>query len=232
MKVLCVFCGANFHSATKETECNSCGMTDIDNFIFSENEKPIIPESQMMYLVSYNYLGREETAEVTEKRLTYMREYSKKYPEYFADLKIVKELGMTDTTWLAKWYEIGINNHWIAGAWDPQFTIGSFSECKTLEYLITKLQGGGWCLGQAFYYKNLCFIQQVNGGDEWMVIKEDKDFESYSCGAVLRRDKFKFIKDIYRYLNTPTSQIQTWDYVDVPDVIEIDGIVYREEVGV
>ncbi|MDE5051766.1 hypothetical protein NDK25_04980 [Niallia taxi] len=101
-----------------------------------------------------------------------------------------------------------MNNHWIPLAYDPPFTMDSFSEYKTLENLLTKLQGGCWALGTAFYYKNLCFIQQVGGGDEWLIIKEDKSFESYSSGAVLNRDTFKFVKDIYRYLNTPTSEIR------------------------
>jgi len=138
-----------------------------------------------------------------------------------------------DTTWLAKWYEIGLNNHWIPLAYDPPFTMDSFSECKTLENLLTKLQGGCWALGTAFYYKNLCFIQQVGGGDEWLIIKEDKSFESYSSGAVLNRDTFKFVKDIYRYLNTPTSEIRNSEYeVAIPEEIEIDGIIYRDEVKI
>lgn len=238
MKVLCKFCGAKFHSPTKSVECNSCGSTDEHDFIFTENDKPVIPASQMVYEVKYStqYSSTSKPTitqeEVTQNKLNYMQKNEK---GYYNDLEIIRELGMTDTTWLETWYNIGLSNHWIPGAWDPAFTIGSFSECKTFEYLLRRLKGGGWCLGQAFYYKNLCFINQSPGGDEWLVIKDDVDFESYSAGAVINRNLFDFVKDIYRYLATPTDKLRNYEYMSgfvCPEEIEIDGVVYIDEVRI
>ena len=46
---------------------------------------------------------------------------------------------------------------------------------------------GNWCLGQAFHVGDLCFIQQVGGGDEWLTIKEGTAFESISFGRIIER---------------------------------------------
>jgi hypothetical protein len=36
-----------------------------------------------------------------------------------------------------------------------------------------------WCRGVAFYRGDLCFINQVEGGSEWLVIKRDT-----LCGSI------------------------------------------------
>ena len=47
---------------------------------------------------------------------------------------------------------------------------------------------GNWCLGQSIIHKDLCFIQQVDGGDEWLTIKNFDDeavaFESISFDMI------------------------------------------------
>lgn len=239
MKVYCRFCSADFHTPNKKyVECPSCGASNEKNFVFTEKEETVVPDSQMMYQVSYDFrfYGPESKPiktkheQISQKTLDYIKKNEK---GHYENLVIEKELGMTNTTWLKTWYEIGLRNHWIASAYDPEFKITSFFECKTLEHLLKKLGQGNWSLGTAFYYKNLAFINQVNGGDEWLIIKENIDFESYSCGCVIRENEYEFVSDIYRYLHTPTSEIRNFEYkVDIPEEIEIDGIIYRDKMKI
>lgn len=53
------------------------------------------------------------------------------------------------------WYVIGLKNPWIAGACDPEFDLDSFTECQTVDELIERFRHGNWCLGQAFYYRDM-----------------------------------------------------------------------------
>lgn len=63
------------------------------------------------------------------------------------------------------WETIGKNNLWIREATDPVFSKAMLSACDTVEGLQARISAGGWQLGQGFYYLNLCFINQVDGGD-------------------------------------------------------------------
>jgi hypothetical protein len=92
---------------------------------------------------------------------------------------------------LNTWLKIGKKNVWIKEAYDPDFNLKSFSECTTINELVENFTDKCWCLGQAFYYQNICFIQQVDGGDEWLVIKDDYAFESWSCDLMIKRDIFE-----------------------------------------
>lgn len=231
MRVNCTFCSAKFSTPVKtQAECPSCGSTDVRDFIFSENETPDIPQSTLVYEIKYKRDfgngAEDEHEEATEARLNFLRDNKK---GYYSNIEVIKELGMTDTTWLLTWYEKGFNNTWISGAYDPIFSISSFKECKTFDYLVRCLKSGGWSLGTAFYYQNLAFINQSDGGDEWLIIKEDVSFESYSCSAVLNREGGirKFAEDIWCYLNTPKEKLSSFDYVgNIPEVIEFEGKKY------
>jgi hypothetical protein len=64
---------------------------------------------------------------------------------------------------------------------------------------VTELQGrighGNWTLGQAFHLADLCFINQVDGGDEWLTIRSDITgkpfaFESITFGPMIARGEF------------------------------------------
>jgi len=90
--------------------------------------------------------------------------------------------------YLSRWLDIGKKNAWIREADDPPFNTRSFHECKDDAELLDKFTNGNWCLGQAFHVGDLCFIQQVDGGDEWLTIKQDVPFESISFGAIIRRE--------------------------------------------
>lgn len=89
---------------------------------------------------------------------------------------------------LSKWLDLGKKNPWIREANDPPFNSQSFHECKDDAELLDKFACGNWCLGQAFYVGDLCFINQIDGGDEWLTIKKDVPFESISFRLIIQRD--------------------------------------------
>ena len=92
---------------------------------------------------------------------------------------------------LTSWLAIGKRNYCINRASDPEFTLQSLSKCETIEELKTNIGQGNWCTGQGFYYENLCFINQVNGGDEWLTIKEDLAFESFTFERIIKDGEFE-----------------------------------------
>jgi len=83
-----------------------------------------------------------------------------------------------DGNWIPTWVRMGNRNPWISNAWDPPFDEKSFAECATLDELVERIKCDNWCLGTAFYLGDLCFIQQVNGPGEWLVIRRNIPFES------------------------------------------------------
>jgi len=76
----------------------------------------------------------------------------------------------------------------------------SFYECKDFNDFIQQLRHGNWALRVALIYKNLCFVNQCNGGDEWFVVKKFDDeyvgFESISLQHILKKDGEKKIAEI------------------------------------
>jgi hypothetical protein len=115
------------------------------------------------------------------------------------------------------WYGLCSENIWIRGAYDPIFTLDSFYECKSVDELVEKLEHGNWCLGNAFYYKNICFIQQVDGGDEWLVIRDNIVFESWSAGRVIREGgelgKERFVRVLSHMLWATPKQLRSLNYM-------------------
>jgi hypothetical protein len=91
-------------------------------------------------------------------------------------------------SWIPTWIKLGKQNPWIRLATDPPFNTQSFHECANDDELLDKLSRGNWSLGQAFYVGHLCFIQQVDGGDEWLSIKQGAPFDSISFGRIIRRE--------------------------------------------
>ena len=80
---------------------------------------------------------------------------------------------------LRNWLREGRTNPWIKHAEDPKFSEESFVECNNVVDIMDKFSYGNYCLGQGFYIGDVCFINQDNGGDEWLVIKgKGKNFES------------------------------------------------------
>jgi hypothetical protein len=99
--------------------------------------------------------------------------------------------GRDDSRLIDSWYAVGRANHWIAQATDPPFTRRSFHRCDSLEELKERIGHGNWCLGQAFHHLDLCFINQVDGGDEWLTIRHGVAFESITFGPSIRDGTFE-----------------------------------------
>lgn len=92
--------------------------------------------------------------------------------------------------WLETWLELGNLNDWINGASDPPFDKRSFSVCVTREELEAAFLHGNWCVGQAWVYGELCFINQHDGGNEYLVIRRDVVFESISADLMVHDGTF------------------------------------------
>ncbi len=92
---------------------------------------------------------------------------------------------------LSIWEEIGSKNFWIRSSFDPAFSKSMLKECENIDELHFYLnQTGSWCLGQGFYFKDLCLINQQEAGDEWLIIKKDKVVNSVSFGVIIQNDQF------------------------------------------
>lgn len=112
-------------------------------------------------------------------------------------------------TYLKTWLMFGNKNIWINKAWDPAFSEKSFIECKSIAKLADKILHGNWCLGQAFWYKDICLINQIDGGDEWLVIKQNRAFESFTCDLMGRE---KFINSIKSIRKATVEQCVSLNY--------------------
>lgn len=70
-----------------------------------------------------------------------------------------------------------------------------FTEIDSLEELKEFFNHGNWSIRQGAVYKNLAFINQVNGGDEWWTLKnfdgEWISFESITFRLIIRDDEFE-----------------------------------------
>ncbi|MGU3473092.1 hypothetical protein ACLBWT_18340 [Paenibacillus sp. D51F] len=100
------------------------------------------------------------------------------------------------------WLFEGYRNPWIRCADDPLFTRNSFHVVESVDELMEKFRQGNWCLGTAFVYKNLAFINQIDGGDEWMTLKDWCSFESITFRAVLRHGAHytrQYIEELLHY---------------------------------
>lgn len=113
------------------------------------------------------------------------------------------------------WMRIGARNPWISQAWDPEFDRESFAEVGSLSELKDALTHGNWSTGVAFCLEHAghfwCFINQVNGGDEWLVIRNGLAFESVTARAAWPtldaiRDSF------YRWTNATDDQLKRLEF--------------------
>lgn len=68
---------------------------------------------------------------------------------------------------IAAWLSIGRTNPSIPPAYDPPFTELSFEICADVRHLADRILQGNGCLGQALALDDMCFINQIDGGDEW-----------------------------------------------------------------
>lgn len=108
------------------------------------------------------------------------------------------------------WEKLGNQNPWIRKAYDPPFDKSMLKKCTSIEELKNQIGHGNWCLGQGFYYLNLCFINQINGGDEWLTIKDDYVFESYTFSGIIKEGTFESY--INRMLQATREQCLNLEY--------------------
>jgi len=124
---------------------------------------------------------------------------------------------MNDSEFLDKCYRIGMDNPWCSGkaeiadggfiTEEDRLNRNSFATFETIEGLKAAFEHGDWCLGQAFFYGDLCFINQISGGDEWLTMKRFDDevvcFESITWKPTIKRDEFD---EMFSRLEKATKQ--------------------------
>jgi len=96
-----------------------------------------------------------------------------------------------------------------------------FTVCESIEELKSCFLEGNWAIRQGFIYKDLAFINQVNGGDEWWTLKKFEDgeivaFESISFRHIIKEgrthDGNTFEQFIERLLRATKEQCKTLTY--------------------
>ena len=90
-----------------------------------------------------------------------------------------------------KWLQICLIDHpWITDNHEPTIygepamTPESFREFETPTEMALEMIRLSWNAGEAFVYKDQCWISQTLGGNEMLVIKQDKSFESMSVELI------------------------------------------------
>jgi hypothetical protein len=124
-----------------------------------------------------------------------------------AEVRVVPEL---DDKILHTWYRLGRDIPEIAAAEDPPFTKDSFTGCYSVEELAERIDSTTWVAGAAFYYRDLCVINQVDGGDEWLTIRHGIAFESLSLAASVEDGAFASL--VHRLLAASKEQLQRLEY--------------------
>lgn len=109
-----------------------------------------------------------------------------------------------ETMFKALAYKKGMENGWCSGRYaeedgdfmveEDRLNLNSFIFVEDLLELEEFFRRGNWCLGQAVIFQELCFIQQIDGGDEWLTMKlfgnEVVVFESISFQPFIRHGEF------------------------------------------
>lgn len=124
-------------------------------------------------------------------------------------------------------YEIGMKNGWCSGRYameegdfiveEDRLNKNSISVVDDVETLREFFIFGNWCLGTGIIYKNLCFIQQIDGGDEWLAIKTfvdgTIDFESISWRHIIKEHgSARFSEDLGRLLRASKDACKNLEY--------------------
>lgn len=85
-----------------------------------------------------------------------------------------------------------------------------FYECLTLAIMESKLQQRTWYQGQAFFYKNICFLNTVEQDAVWHVIRDGIHFATwgYPVPEVAVAAGFNFIPAIEKILEMSLEQLR------------------------
>lgn len=90
----------------------------------------------------------------------------------------------------------------------------SFVQIDDFEYLELFFDYGNWAIRNGVVYGDLAFINQVNGGDEWLTLKRFGDrwlaFESVTFGPMIARSEFSAY--IVRLQAATEKQCKSLDY--------------------
>ncbi len=117
--------------------------------------------------------------------------------------------------WIEPWIEDASTNEWIAMASDPPFDKDSFAEVS-VEDLWKAFQHGNWSLGVAFciHYGGFAFafINQINGGDEWLVYRESIPFESVTAMSCWPKHDGELETDLARWARATPEQLRKCEY--------------------
>ena len=83
-----------------------------------------------------------------------------------------------------------------------------------IDMLRAFFEHGNWSIRQGVQYRDLIFVQQCNGGDEWWTLKVIDDklvaFESITMRLVVERGGFNDL--IERMVRATPEQCATWQY--------------------
>ena len=121
-------------------------------------------------------------------------------------------------------YKIGMKNGWCSGRYaiqdgdyiteEDRLNKNSFKIYHELAELKETLSRSNWCIGTACIYNDLCFMNQVDGGGEWLTIKrfgkEAIAFESMTMSLIIQDGEFE--ETISRLEAATKEQCQTRTY--------------------
>lgn len=136
--------------------------------------------------------------------------------EYYQERqKFLESLSPEQREHVHTFFAIGRQNLWIRLAYDPPFSELSFVICSDVRDLAERILRGNWCLGQAFVLDDLCFINQIDGGDEWLTIKGNTPFESITMQIDYETDESaqkRFFETVDRIQKATERQCRKLDY--------------------
>lgn len=98
----------------------------------------------------------------------------------------------------------------------------SFYEAESVSELIDFFKHGNWSIRQGIVYKDLAFINQINGGDEWWTLKKLPDgkwldFESISAAAIIENSHDEFKALIACMRRATPAQCRHLDYMEATE---------------
>lgn len=99
----------------------------------------------------------------------------------------------------------------------------SFSTTDSIDGLRGFFESGNWAIRQGVCYKDLAFVQQVNGGDEWWTLKKVDDgwldFESITFGSLVK-DPARFNHMICSMVAASPELCRHLDYLSSQDIAD------------
>lgn len=102
-----------------------------------------------------------------------------------------------NNTWIPVWYKIVVGNPLIReGCKDDPFTTEDFYECSGYDELYRQVRQRQ-AVGAAIYFKDVCFVNQIDDSCDWMVMKKNLVMvHNFTTGFM---DKEAFIRFMKRF---------------------------------